>query len=114
MAKALKVEDSVLDDEPRMRVMLVDELKVFQSYLEESKETQPFLLLGDKPTGADLYAQLERLVGGVTASDVPISPALKDLKDNGSGLERLWEWHDMMQEEYPAQFKGKIPPRSML
>lgn len=116
--ETLGLEDSVLDDKARMREILVEELKYFQSFLVADGTQQPYLLPGDQPTAADfsVYAQMERLVGGPkTASDIPIYPSIQELKDSGSSgpgsdLKRLWEWHDNMREKCPVQFKGKRPP----
>jgi glutathione S-transferase len=112
---------SILDDEPRMRAKLIDELEYFQGYLLKSSTTEQDYLLPDTktPTAADfsVYAQLERLVGAGTASDVNVAPALQELKDNNdtaSSLKRLWEWHDLMRERFPVQFKGKRPPEELL
>jgi hypothetical protein len=107
----------IFDDEPKMRAKLIAELEYFQRYLLKNKTTKQEYLLPDTktPTAADfsVYAQLERLVGAGTASDVDVPPALQELKDNNS-LKRLWEWHDLMRERFPVQFKGKRPPEELL
>ena len=112
---ALDIDDSLLDDEPQMRKKLVEELKYFQAFLSLSQE---YLLPGHEPTAADfsVYAQLERLVGNGTASDITIPPSLQELKDEEekTRLERLWQWHDLMRERFPVQFKGKVPNKDFL
>ena len=114
--KALKIEDeSVLEDEGHMRQLLLDELAYFQSLLQKPADEQPYLLADSKePSAADfsVYAQLERLVGAGTASDVKVYPSLQELKDKDTEgrFGRLWEWHDLMRERFPVQFKGKRVP----
>lgn len=112
-SQAIGVSEDDLDDEQRMHGILMEELMYFQSFLGKPSSQQPFLLPDAESTAADfsVYAQLERLVGAGTASDVHIDPAYQELKDNGNGLERLWEWHDLMRERYPVQFKGKRVPK---
>jgi glutathione S-transferase len=103
-----------LDDSAAMKQLLLDELKHFQDLLKS--EDQTYLVEGTKePTAADfsVYAQLERLVGAGTASDVRIPPALQELKDDAS-YAKLWKWHDHMREHYPVQFLGKRPPKELL
>ena len=112
-SRAIGVDDADLDDEPRMRSILIEELKFFQSQLADPD--QPFLVPGTtQPTAADfsVYPQLERLVGGGADSpyDVSLEPAVPELKEDAS-LERLWTWHAKMQETCPVQFKGKKPPK---
>lgn len=112
VAKALSIEEADLQDEPKIRTILVEELKFFQLLLTKPSSEQPFLLPGKEATAPDfaLYAQMERLVGAGTASDIDFPPAIQELKEQGSGLERLWEWHDNMQKSFPVQYKGKSPP----
>jgi glutathione S-transferase len=116
VAKALSIEEADLQDEPKIRTLLVEELKFFQSLLTKPSSEQPFLLPGKEGTAPDfaLYAQMERLVGAGTASDFNFPPAIQEVKEQGSGLERLWEWHDNMQKSFPVQYKGKSPPESNL
>ena len=108
---AMDVTDDDLDDEPRMRQLLVQELEFFQAQLQDA--AQPYLVPGTtQPTAADfsVYPQVERLVGGNDgAYDVGLPPALPALKQEAS-LERLWQWHARMQKECPVQFKDKKPP----
>lgn len=113
VSETLGVNDTMLTDSDAMKKMLMDELNYFQSLLSPD---QSFLLAGTEPTAADfsLYAQLERLVGAGTASDVFVAPAMQELKENGSGLNRLWQWHDLMRERYPVKFKGKRVPKAGL
>jgi glutathione S-transferase len=120
---AMKVndeEDVVLDDEPQMRAKLVQELLFFQRLLlQDGDDTdQDYLIAGTtEPTAADfsVYAQLERLVGAGTASDIDIPASIQDLKDgDDESLARLWKWHDLMRERFPVQFKGKRPPKELL
>ena len=115
-SKAIGVQDDKdLDDEPKMRQMLIDELTVFQSHLQTTPD-QPYLVPGTtQPTAADfsVYAQLERLVGGNGAYDVDLPPALPQLKEVAS-LQPLWAWHERMRQECPVQFKGKSPPKELL
>lgn len=114
VVKALSIEEADLQDEPKIRKILIDELKFFQSLLTKPSSEQPFLLPGEEATAPDfsLYGQIERLVGAGTASDVDFPPAIQEVKEQGSGLERLWEWHDNMQKSFPVQFRGKGPPES--
>ena len=112
--QAIGVEDGDLDDETRMRSILVDELTYFQSQLKDEK--QLYMVPGTtKPTAADfsIYPQVERLVGGKGAYDVWLEPAIPELKEMDS-LKRLWEWHKLMREKCPVQFKGKKPPKELL
>lgn len=79
--QAIGVEDGDLDDENRMRSILVEELEYFQSHFKDDE--QPYIVPGTmKPTAADfsIYAQLERLVGGEGAYDVYLDPAIPELK----------------------------------
>jgi glutathione S-transferase len=116
VVKALSIEEADLQDERKIRKLLVEELKFFQSLLTKPSSEQPFLLPGKEATAPDfaLYAQMERLVGAGTASDVDFPPAIQEVKEQGSGLERLWEWHDNMQKSFPVQYKDKSPPKGKL
>jgi glutathione S-transferase len=110
-ADHLGLEESQLDDEPRVHKMLIEELLFFQSLLKDGK--QSYLLPGDKPTAADfsMYAQLERLVG--TEGDANVRPSLPMLKAETRELARLWQWHDLMLHRHPIRFKGKRAPAKM-
>lgn len=110
----LDLSEEDINDEPKMRGRLLSELEYFQDLLVKD-ETQEYLLPGEQPTAADfsVYAQLERLVGAGTASDIPIEPSLQELKENKT-YQRLWQWHDNMREKFPVQFKGKRPPKELL
>jgi len=112
------VDDDIMDnDEPKMRAKLVEELEFFQGLLKS--EDQEYLIAGTtEPTAADfsVFAQVERLVGEGTASDWDMPPTCQELKDveQKEKLARLWKWHNLMRERFPAQFKGKRPPKELL
>lgn len=125
-AAAIGVEnDAELEDEPKMRALLVEELKFFQSHLQAPTDQQPYLVPGTtQPTAADfsVYPQVERLVGGDrTLADGDTNPfdvtlpaaAIPELtQQEESSLARLWEWHVHMRKTCPVQFKNKRPPVS--
>ena len=123
VSKVLEIDnDKVLDDEPYMRQILIKELQYFQDLLlKADDDQQPYLIPNTtEPTAADfsVYAQLERLVGGGdTVSDVPISPAILELKTEEptkSSLSKLWKWHNRMRDHCPVHFKGKRPSKDIL
>lgn len=119
-AKAIGLEDkSTIDDEEAMRKILVDELLYFQSLLKKDISEQVYMIEGTtQPTAADfsVFAQLERLVGEGTVSDVKIPPAIQPFKEESKkdGIIRLWEWYDHMRATCPIQFKGRSPPKELL
>lgn len=104
--------DKELDNEPKIRQILVDELQFFQSHLQTTAN-QCYLVPGtSQPTAADfsVYVQLERLVGGGSdgtgAYDVALEPALPQLLQEKS-LQLLWGWHKRMQDRAPYSFAVK-------
>jgi len=119
-ARAIGVTEAQLEDEEAMKQLLVEELMYFQSLLgnddddDDDTTQQPYLMANTtQPTAADfsVYAQLERLVGQGTASDVEIFPAIQWFRDEqNETLERLWHWYDHLRATCPVQFKGKRPP----
>ena len=120
-AGAIGVKDErVLDNEETMQQILIDELLFFQSLLKKDSTQQPYLIEGTtQPTAADfsVYAQLERLVGDGTASDVYVHPAIQHFKEQSKkdfGIVRLWEWYDDMRAKFPVQFKGRRTPSELL
>jgi len=116
------LDESELDNEPRIHQMLVEELLYFQSLLKDDDDDddthQPYLLVGDQPTAADfsVYAQLERLVG--TEGDANIRPSWPLLKSETTQrhhqLARLWQWHDWMLHKHPIRFQGKRVPAAKI
>lgn len=109
-------DESILSQEDKMKQILIDELVFFQSLLQTDE--QPYLIpQTTQPTAADfsVYAQLERLVGEGTASDVTVYPACQELyEEQKETLGRLWKWYQHMRKTCPVQFKGKRPPAELL
>ncbi|KAL7578885.1 hypothetical protein ACA910_006860 [Epithemia clementina (nom. ined.)] len=114
VARTLGVSETELDDAAAMRARLVDELVYLQSLLQQD-ESQLYLIPNTtQPTAADfsVYAQLERLVGEGTKSDVRVDPAIQSFKTEAQPqLARLWQWYNHMRDTCPVQFKGKRPPK---
>ena len=114
VAKTLDIEvnDRILDDEPKMREALVEELRYFQSFLGKTAD-QKYLLTKDTPTAADfsVYVQVERLVG--TTGDANVYCSMPDLKqETATDLGEFWKWHELMTKSHPIVFKGKrMPPK---
>jgi len=116
--KALEIDETTMQDESHMNQMLMNELNYFQSLFQQrSSSEQPYLLANSKePTAVDfsVFAQLQRLVGAGTASDVSVFPVLPNLlKDNEDEFGRLREWYDMMCEQFPVKYKGKRIPSNI-
>jgi len=110
------LEEGDLVDEPKMRALLIEELKFFQEHLLQSSPEQKYLLGCDRPTAADfsVYAQAVRLVaaGDGGTSDAELGPCCPEVR-NESSLQRLWQWYDVMKKEIGVvEFKGKKPAAS--
>lgn len=112
------IKDVDIDKEPAVRSTLLNELDYFKSLLKSDE--QVYLMEGTShPSAADfsVYAQLERLVGSYEepASDVPIFPAIPELKDETKeSHERLWKWHHRMRTHCKVTFKGHRVPKDLL
>jgi len=107
------IDEGALEDEPKMRALLIEELKFFQEHLQSSPE-QKYLLDFDRPTAADfsVYAQAVRLVAGGGTSDAELGPCCPELR-NDSSLQRFWQWYDVMKKEICVEFMGKKPESAL-
>jgi len=110
--KALELSEEEIEDSTKIREMLIEELKYFQSFLLKGDEGQNYLLPGEEPTAADfsVYCQVERLFG--ETGDGKMLPALPRFREeNAESLQRFWQWQDLMVEKHPIRFTGKREPK---